>query len=134
MPAVRHRARDVIIRVPKVEPYSNDYGKTASAEDTITTNSTTVTTTTEEQPQQQQPTQIQPQPQPQQEQDQVLQIDSSKPHEPKNAPTIGLITVERDEPEAVTLSKASTSSAAWNSLLVWARRQRGPQWDSATGM
>lgn len=28
----------------------------------------------------------------------------------------------------------ATSSAEWNSLLIWARRQRGPQWDSATGM
>jgi hypothetical protein len=28
----------------------------------------------------------------------------------------------------------STSAAEWNSLLIWARRQRGPQWDSGTGM
>ena len=28
----------------------------------------------------------------------------------------------------------STSAAEWNSLLIWARRQRGPQWDAATGM
>lgn len=28
----------------------------------------------------------------------------------------------------------TTSAAEWNSLLIWARRQRGPQWDSATGM
>lgn len=29
---------------------------------------------------------------------------------------------------------ASVSAAEWNSLLVWARAQRGPQWDAATGM
>jgi len=28
----------------------------------------------------------------------------------------------------------ATSAAEWNSLLIWARRQRGPQWDAATGM
>lgn len=33
------------------------------------------------------------------------------------------------------LSKPSeTSSAEWNSLLIWARRMRGPQWDSGLGM
>lgn len=26
-----------------------------------------------------------------------------------------------------------TSAAEWNSLLCWARRQRGPQWDESTG-
>lgn len=28
----------------------------------------------------------------------------------------------------------ATSTAEWNSLLIWARRQRGPQWDTATGL
>jgi hypothetical protein len=28
----------------------------------------------------------------------------------------------------------ATSTAEWNSLLIWARRQRGPQWDAATGL
>ncbi|CAO1636857.1 unnamed protein product [Parajaminaea phylloscopi] len=33
------------------------------------------------------------------------------------------------------IAKASeTSSAEWNSLLIWARRARGPQWDSGLGM
>lgn len=29
---------------------------------------------------------------------------------------------------------AVSSAAEWNSLLAWARRQRGPQWDEATGL
>lgn len=29
---------------------------------------------------------------------------------------------------------AETSCAEWNSLLIWARRMRGPQWDSSVGM
>lgn len=28
----------------------------------------------------------------------------------------------------------AASAAEWNSLLIWARKQRGPQWDSSTGM
>lgn len=42
------------------------------------------------------------------------------------------------QPQSVAvqpLSKPSeTSSAEWNSLLIWARRMRGPQWDSGLGM
>ncbi|KAE8189793.1 hypothetical protein A4X06_0g6211 [Tilletia controversa] len=30
--------------------------------------------------------------------------------------------------------KAETSAAEWNSLLIWARRQRGPQWDTGTAV
>lgn len=29
---------------------------------------------------------------------------------------------------------ANEDAAEWNSLLTWARRQRGPQWDTGTGM
>lgn len=29
---------------------------------------------------------------------------------------------------------ASEDAAEWNSLLTWARLQRGPQWDTGTGM
>lgn len=29
---------------------------------------------------------------------------------------------------------AAEDAAEWNSLLIWARRQRGPQWDTGTGM
>lgn len=29
---------------------------------------------------------------------------------------------------------AEQEAAKWNSLLVWAREQRGPQWDASTGM
>ncbi|PWN33485.1 uncharacterized protein FA14DRAFT_62726 [Meira miltonrushii] len=37
-------------------------------------------------------------------------------------------------PSRYQYASQATSSAEWNSLLIWARRQRGPQWDSATGM
>lgn len=39
-----------------------------------------------------------------------------------------------DERSNFEYSAQATSTAEWNSLLVWARRQRGPQWDSATAM
>lgn len=29
---------------------------------------------------------------------------------------------------------AAEDAAEWNSLLTWARQQRGPQWDTGTGM
>ncbi|UZJ54727.1 hypothetical protein CBS101457_004047 [Exobasidium rhododendri] len=34
--------------------------------------------------------------------------------------------------ESYHLAAQATSAAEWNSLLIWARRQRGPQWDAAT--
>ncbi|SAM81787.1 uncharacterized protein UBRO_03068 [Ustilago bromivora] len=51
-----------------------------------------------------------------------------------NSPTLPFLSVEREEDQTVQLSKAATSSAAWNSLLVWARRQRGAQWDASTAL
>ncbi|KAE8210334.1 hypothetical protein CF327_g5778 [Tilletia walkeri] len=33
-----------------------------------------------------------------------------------------------------SMLKAETSAAEWNSLLIWARRQRGPQWDTGTAI
>lgn len=38
-----------------------------------------------------------------------------------------------DLPES-NASKAARSASQWNSLLRWARRARGPQWDWSTGM
>lgn len=29
---------------------------------------------------------------------------------------------------------AEQDMAQWNSLLLWAREQRGPQWDASTGL
>lgn len=46
-------------------------------------------------------------------------------------------TARQDEVTASSryhFASQATSAAEWNSLLIWARRQRGPQWDSATGM
>ncbi|SHO77361.1 Uncharacterized protein MSYG_1702 [Malassezia sympodialis ATCC 42132] len=31
-------------------------------------------------------------------------------------------------------SYAEQDTAKWNSLLLWAREQRGPQWDASTGL
>ncbi|KAK0540783.1 hypothetical protein OC835_000490 [Tilletia horrida] len=33
-----------------------------------------------------------------------------------------------------SILKGETSAAEWNSLLIWARRQRGPQWDTGTAV
>lgn len=38
-----------------------------------------------------------------------------------------------DQRQALHL-RACASAAEWNSLLRWARAQRGPQWDAGTGM
>lgn len=41
---------------------------------------------------------------------------------------------EDEEPELPMARSGETSSAEWNSLLIWARRMRGPQWDSGLGI
>lgn len=42
---------------------------------------------------------------------------------------------DSDQTQQIPLaSPSSTSCAEWNSLLIWARRMRGPQWDSGVGM
>ena len=41
---------------------------------------------------------------------------------------------EDDDSNLAMASYSETSSAEWNSLLIWARRMRGPQWDSGLGM
>jgi hypothetical protein len=38
------------------------------------------------------------------------------------------------DPKQASAIKACASAAEWNSLLIWARGQRGPQWDAGTGM
>ncbi|SCZ93744.1 BZ3500_MvSof-1268-A1-R1_Chr6-3g08857 [Microbotryum saponariae] len=38
-----------------------------------------------------------------------------------------------DELEDSPMHRAAKSASQWNSLLRWARHQRGPQWDYATG-
>lgn len=41
---------------------------------------------------------------------------------------------ERKGGHSYEYAAQATSTAEWNSLLIWARRQRGPQWDTATGL
>ena len=38
------------------------------------------------------------------------------------------------EPPKDVRTSASEDSASWNSFVCWARAQRGPQWDTGTGM
>ena len=189
MPAVRTSPKDVLIRVPKVEPYSNRYvpplvrakeaakkaegsassgdaGLPASAADpasttntataatatpaaasdsTATTNATATgatatTTTTAAATTPAEVTAASTSTDP-------GATDTDKPegegegeteglarHERGNSPTIPFLSVDREEGQTVELSKAATSSAGWNSLLVWARRQRGAQWDESTAL
>lgn len=45
------------------------------------------------------------------------------------------VTVHQDDPSGGSaVVQAHISAAEWNSLLAWARPQRGPQWDAPTGM
>ncbi|CAO1613309.1 unnamed protein product [Sympodiomycopsis kandeliae] len=85
MPRHTRPRLDVILRVPRYEPYKESKRNTEAADLDKPTSSNTEAT--------------------------------SSNHE----------NVER-----ATFS--STSSAEWNSLLIWARKMRGPQWDSSVGM
>lgn len=60
------------------------------------------------------------------------EVEGKEGRERGNSPTIPFLSVEREESQTIEMSKAATSSAGWNSLLVWARRQRGAQWDAST--
>ena len=143
MPAVRTTPKDVLIRVPKIEPYSNRYvppSKRAQEEAKKLAEAATA---------------LAPAP--------VVDLTSSAPApvpstsaaadatvapaeastsdeagkgrtERGNSPTLPFLSTDRAEEQTVELSKAATSSAGWNSLLVWARRQRGAQWDEATAL
>ncbi|PWZ02081.1 hypothetical protein BCV70DRAFT_56743 [Testicularia cyperi] len=190
MPAVRTKPRDVLIRVPKIEPYSNAYvppsvrakkaaegaaaaagtsatapmdaslaaanGATeaaantstavaqdpASAAPTSNTNAATLSAATGL-ALSSAPTQTDPLKTADSEANSADKAtdatgeDAEKDKdrtERGNSPIIPFMTLEREESQTVELSKAATSSAGWNSLLIWARRQRGPQWDSGTAL
>ncbi|KAJ1024663.1 hypothetical protein NDA13_004590 [Ustilago tritici] len=188
MPAARTTPKDVLIRVPKVEPYSNSYlppsvrakeeaEKLAAAAAATTTTTTTKTTTSAEGTGQvgtsaaaggattdastSAPSTAAPldaaaalatpsaatpplastdtagAPSTSTDQPSTAAAEGEKEKdrsERGNSPTLPFLSVEREEDQTVQLSKAATSSAAWNSLLVWARRQRGAQWDASTAL
>ncbi|SNX84788.1 uncharacterized protein MEPE_03497 [Melanopsichium pennsylvanicum] len=158
MPATRTRPKDVLIRVPKVEPYSNRYVSpsvrakeeakaaaeattSALANATVPTTASPVDSTTKINPA-----------------TTVVVVESNTSErttcnkekaeggvieesltikdrlERENSPTLPFLSLDREEEQTVELSKAATSSAGWNSLLIWARRQRGAQWDSSTAL
>ncbi|KAK0554746.1 hypothetical protein OC846_000570 [Tilletia horrida] len=143
MPRVARRARDVIIRVPKLLPYSkpshapnaaaghepgttdpaNATDASASAAQTVVSSGTASGT--------------------------VAGASSTGASSSKDAGPGALIP--QGEPGAAGAEGANgasaaaalpqtqhvnlrgeTSAAEWNSLLIWARRQRGPQWDTGT--
>jgi hypothetical protein len=174
MPAVRTTPRDVLIRVPKVEPYSNSYlppsirakeeaKKTAAAATTTTaggsadaivgTSAPSVTTnpgssanatlsdvnattsagvsTTQDATSGTAASALEDAAAEAGTGGEEVAMDRS---ERGNSPTLPFLSTERQEDQTVELSKAATSSAGWNSLLVWARRQRGAQWDESTAL
>lgn len=60
------------------------------------------------------------------------------PHPPPQAAT-GAPAASAEggqQADAVPMDSASAGvdAAEWNSVLVWARQQRGPQWDTGTGV
>ncbi|CDU25654.1 uncharacterized protein SPSC_05825 [Sporisorium scitamineum] len=172
MPAVRTTPRDVLIRVPKVEPYSNSYlppsarakeeAKKLAAGATIdaSTNATAeagiapatgahVAAATTQVPTASTSNPAAPLPSTTSNADPApttttaAAADAAKPdadaeeasqRQRGNSPTLPFLDVDRHEDQTVELSKAATSSAGWNSLLVWARRQRGAQWDASTAL
>ncbi|SPC61420.1 uncharacterized protein UHOD_03068 [Ustilago sp. UG-2017b] len=193
MPAARTTPKDVLIRVPKVEPYSNSYlppsvrakeeakklaataataAAAAAAAATTTTTTTTTTTSAEgtgqvgtsaaaggattSAPSTAAPldaaaalatpsaaapplasTDTAGAASTSTDQPSTAAAEGEKEKdrsERGNSPTLPFLSVEREEDQTVQLSKAATSSAAWNSLLVWARRQRGAQWDASTAL
>ncbi|SPO43301.1 uncharacterized protein PSANT_00985 [Moesziomyces antarcticus] len=173
MPAVRTTPRDVLIRVPKVEPYSNSYvppsirakeeAKKGAAAPTSTTGGTADATVGTSAPSvttdpassanatlsdanattsagvsaTQDATSVTAAIAAQ---DTVAEAETGGEEgamdrsERGNSPTLPFLSTERQEDQTVELSKAATSSAGWNSLLVWARRQRGAQWDESTAL
>ncbi|EST08530.1 hypothetical protein PSEUBRA_001956 [Kalmanozyma brasiliensis GHG001] len=139
MPATRTTPKDVLIRVPKVEPYSNRYvppsarareeakrlaaaavpeGSTSTLDVGVIATSTTDATATMPPPGTRE----------------VIEPIEQGSKERGNSPTLPFLSIDREEERTVELSKAATSSAGWNSLLVWARRQRGAQWDESTAL
>lgn len=123
MPAVRTKPRDVLLKVPKIEPYSNSYiapsvrAKNAASGPLAThTNTNTEDTTTDTGDKD------------------ATTMESKVRAQRENSPILPFMSASRLETQTVDMSKAATSSAAWNSLLVWARRQRGAQWDSSTAI
>lgn len=125
MPAVRTRPRDVLLKVPKVEPYSNNYVAPSVRAKNAATNTTSAdapapsaeTLNTDHAP-------IDAS---------VTQAESDRTQR-ENSPILPFLSVSRAETQTIDMSKAATSSAGWNSLLIWARRQRGAQWDSSTAI
>lgn len=100
-----HRPRlDVILRVPRHQPYTE---KAASERRHLTSTSSSSSSS-------QLPTSL-----------------SSSSAAAAVNPTSDSDAVQAQVPLA---SSSSTSCAEWNSLLIWARRMRGPQWDSGVGM
>ncbi|SPO26197.1 uncharacterized protein UTRI_02473 [Ustilago trichophora] len=142
MPAVRTTPKDVLIRVPKVEPYSNRYlppsvrakeeankaaGEAAASTADSTLNTAAAvgasidsTATTSAAPAA--PAAV------------ATSTEDASNRERGNSPILPFLSLDRQEDQTVELSKAATSSAGWNSLLVWARRQRGAQWDESTAL
>lgn len=119
MPAVRTRPRDVLLKVPKIEPYSNSYiAPSVRAKNAAAGPSTTDASAPSAE---------------------LVTIEAAVSENTdrslrENSPILPFLSVDRPEMQTVDMSKAATSSAGWNSLLVWARRQRGAQWDSSTAI
>lgn len=185
MPAVRTVPRDVLIRVPKVEPYSNSYvppsvrakeeakkaaeaqggtlasataeasSSTINSADPLNANATTATappaadalgttaiasadaatTTTATTTTLAEATATTTAGQSAADTNKSAEGSELKDRRERgNSPTLPFLSVDREEEQTVELSKAATSSAGWNSLLVWARRQRGAQWDESTAL
>lgn len=107
MPATRSLRRDVILRVPKIDVKTRQpstAGQVGDAED----------------------------------RDRLLRR-STSPSKRASGLHNEIVQGETSKPKTgggkeYKYAAQATSTAEWNSLLIWARRQRGPQWDAATGL
>ncbi len=61
----------------------------------------------------------------------AVESDEEEDDSPKFRPDLSKLPADPKQAAAI---KAVASAAEWNSLLLWARSHRGPQWDAGTSM
>lgn len=127
MPAHRKPIRAIVLQVPLVNPYAKAKSK---SRDSASTSDTSISN----------PTQPSTSIQPSDHSTSGATVSSSTLHIPASTTTSGSTadaaapSSSSTEPPPTALDDAHASTAQWNSLLIWARKRRGPQWDAGTGM
>lgn len=113
MPAMRTARRDVIIRVPKMNVETRRPSATSQLHHETEASGSYMTTSARRS---------------------TSPVKKGLHADSRRGSSHTRLRGNRDEAENYKYAMQATSTAEWNSLLIWARRQRGPQWDAATGM